>query len=486
MSFFRRSDIGVVQRARIALEAIEGDGIYGTVTAVAKRYGISRPFVYHLKNAVLERLGGESEREPAEKELPLHKLILAMRLCCKSSIGGISEALKLLGAPCSSVGYVSEFLNRVSRNLQAEPPVPGKPISVMADEIFLSGSPVLVVMEAIGHVILSAAIAPDRSGEAWRARFDELAEKGYRIDRVAKDLASGMALGMDGMDAVSQADLFHLLKRFDPYLGALERAAFGAIEREENAFRVLENRKTEKTILKQADKCEKATEAAAAAVVRFDNYEFLHAALHEAFDPFDREGEFRDEDVVSGDVEAALDLLEEEFADHEGIMKAAAFTRKHLDGYLPYVREVAGRLDAARRSIPDYLIREICLHYGKSLKAMAVKHYGKSKKLRLEAETHLNTALAAAVDDESRGSVRGLAKALGECVRSSSALEAKNSVIRSFFDASSSQVTQSHLNLITAYLNGKVAVRGKYKGKSPLQRLGAREDMSSFWEDVAC
>ena len=488
MLFFRRNDIGIDKRAAIALEAIVRDGVYGAVTDIAEKHGISRPFVYALKNSTLEflsaRKSGIAEQKRSDEELA-ERLILLMRFCCKSSIGGISEALKILGLPRSSIGYISEFLKSKAAPGVEKLPAPNSSIKVMADEIFVANTPVLVIMEAFSHVILASELSEDRSGEAWRRCFESLMRRGYDIKKIAKDLGSGMTKGISGLAMVAQADVFHLLKKFDPYLGSIERAAFSAIECEDNAFNVLWNRKSEMAIIKQMEKCELLSKEADIAVSNCDNYDFLHKELHAAFDPFGRNGGFRDEDTVRGDVEAALDLLEEVFSQKEGIMKAATFLRKHLAEYMPYVREVEDSLNAAAGDLQDYLIREVCLHYGKSLKSMAVKNYAKSKSLGIEAEEHLKTALLAAGDAKTRRKVEKLAKDLSECVRSSSALEAKNSVIRSFFNSSSSQVTQEHLRLITFYLNQKVAIRGKYKGKSPLQRLGIIQKNTSFLDALA-
>lgn len=62
---------------------------------------------------------------------------------------------------------------------------------------------------------------------------------------------------------------------------------------------------------------------------------------------------------------------------------------------------------------------------------------------------------------------------------SSSALEAKNSVIRKYTDSSTKQITQKQLNLLVFYMNRKVAIRGKDKGLSPIERFsGVKEDLA--------
>ena len=488
MSFFRRADISVMERALIGLRAIAGNGVYGVVTDIARRYGVSRTFVYELRHLIFNGLKADSPdagaNSTSDHELA-DNLILLMRLCCKSSIAGISEALKIIGLPHSSVGYISEFLNRKSALAVDELPVPDAPVTVLADEIFASGNPILVILEARSHAILAVELAENRSGESWRSCFESLTRKGYIVKKVAKDFGSGMTKGMSELGAVAQADLFHLLKNFDPYLGSLERAALSAIEGEDNALNVLWNRRSDGAIQKQFEKCVRLSGEAERKIRLYDDYDYLHKELHAAFNPFEKDGDFRDEERLWGDVSAILDLLSEVFGKNDGIMKAAAFLRKHFEEYLPYARELSELLREAGSILPEYLIREVCLNYQKGLKSVAVKDYGKSKKLEIEAESHLNTALLAAGDSGMAEKVSELREKLSCCVRSSSALEAKNSVIRQYLDSTSSQVTIQHLRLIAFHLNRKVSTRGKYKGFSPIERLSGVKYDSSILDALA-
>jgi len=488
MSFFRRADIGVMERAAIGLRAIAGKGVYGVVTDIARRYGVSRTFVYELRSLIFNGLDAGfpdvGTARTSDYELS-DNLILLMRLCCKSSIAGISEALKIIGLPHSSVGYISEFLNRKSSLAVEELPVPDAPVTVLADEIFASGDPILVILEAESHAILAVELAEDRSGDSWKSCFESLTRKGYVIKKIAKDLGTGMTKGMAGMDAVAQADLFHLLKNFDPYLGSLERAALSSIDAEDNALNVLWNRKSDGAIQKQFEKCVRLSGEAERRIRLYDDYDYLHKELHAAFNPFESNGVFRDEERLWGDVSAILDLLSEEFGKSDGIMKAVAFLRKHFEEYLPYVRELREALTKAEALLPEYLTKEVCMHYQKGLKSVAVKDYGKSKKLKTEADAHLKTALLAAGGSTMAAMVTKLRKNLNACVRSSSALEAKNSVIRQYLDSISSQVTSNHLRLIAFYLNRKVATRGKYKGFSPIERLSGVKYDSSILDALA-
>jgi len=79
-----------------------------------------------------------------------------------------------------------------------------------------------------------------------------------------------------------------------------------------------------------------------------------------------------------------------------------------------------------------------------------------------------------------------LLKALDANVRSSSPLEAINSVIRTTLNACRGQVTQGALDLLASFWNHQVATRGKYAGSSPYERLtGLREPASAIEQIMA-
>lgn len=116
------------------------------------------------------------------------------------------------------------------------------------------------------------------------------------------------------------------------------------------------------------------------------------------------------------------------------------------------------------------------------MKSIAVKNYQTGKKTAHVAKEHMTIVLTATRNESEKYDAENLATALSECSRSSSALEAKNSVIRKYADASTNQITQEHLNLIAFYMNRKVAIRGKYKGRSPLERFTGIKEKCSFLE----
>jgi len=484
MRFFRRKDLKAIDRAVIGLSAIVGSGIYGTITDLASNYNISRPFVYELKSKILSSFSKPETSDAKQETINFaNRMILVMKLCCRSSVGGISEALKLLNLPNNSIGYVSEFLNDKASFCIDDLPILLKPLTVLADEIFICNIPVLVILDASSHLILSIELGKDRTGTTWHNCFQSLRSKGYVIKKVAKDLGTGLLKGANESELISQADLFHLQKPFDTLLGSLTSQAERAIEAEEAALNVLNNRKSEAAEWKAMEKYFDIMDTTTTIIDAYDNYNFLHRELHIAFNTFENNGTFRNRDKVNGDAMAAVDLMEE-FFDYDITKKAISFLRNNIDGYFPFTDEVESILKFYRIYLPDFIIKNVCLAYQKNLKAIAIKDYSLGQKIKKEAEEHLTVALTATRNENEKKHAEDLVKALSECIRSSSALEAKNSVIRRYADSATNKITQKQLNLIAFYMNRKVAIRGKYKGASPIGRFTGIEEELSFLEQL--
>jgi len=54
--YYRRPDLSLPQRTQIAISLLEREGEYGVVTLLAAAYGVSRTFLYNLKETALGAL----------------------------------------------------------------------------------------------------------------------------------------------------------------------------------------------------------------------------------------------------------------------------------------------------------------------------------------------------------------------------------------------------------------------------------------------
>lgn len=95
-----------------------------------------------------------------------------------------------------------------------------------------------------------------------------------------KDQGSSLKAAVKELRLTERADLFHLLKPFDPFLGHLERRAYGAIENEYERLRIFGNRKTRKSCQKVRKQYKQACRAASQAMRLSDNYTSTCACMN--------------------------------------------------------------------------------------------------------------------------------------------------------------------------------------------------------------
>ena len=118
--FTRRTDLTNETRLMIGTNALHAmmNGVWGTITALADEYIISRTFVYSLAETLKEAgqflFAETSEFVPASssRELSIQSM-LSIRLIAQGSIGAVSAIMKRFGCELSSTGSVSQALSRI-------------------------------------------------------------------------------------------------------------------------------------------------------------------------------------------------------------------------------------------------------------------------------------------------------------------------------------------------------------------------------------
>lgn len=484
MKFVRRADLSSRARLHMALAMrCRGDGEWGMVAAMAREYKVSRQFLYDNEALLLRLFGTPGASGAGVSDEIVHRLILCLRLHCNGSAEGIARTLDALGWGPGSTGHVSEFLHATAKSCSLEIPCRGAPVVLMLDEIFANGNPVFVVLEAASHYILDIVLMPDRKADTWANVLRKLQGHGVDIELLVKDQGASLKAAAQSLGLAERADLFHLLKPFDPYLPSLERHAFGAMEEEFERARVFGNRKCEGSLEKGLANYEAACAETLRAMRSGDNYDYLHKCLHEAFDSFTAEGSLRTRSMAEGDVEAALGLMESEFPAHRGILAAVRFLRKNLPDYWSYFEQLERIVLRQGETLAEPALRAGCLAWQLERKARAVK--GPQQKKELSRQSKAQRELATAGPGEGlEAAIRALFAALDSNVRSSSPLEAINSVIRNHLDACRGQTTQEALTLLAFFLNHRTATRGKYAGSSAYERLTGRPENGSAIEQI--
>jgi len=281
--FVRRPDLDPITRWWLASSMeFRGFNDWGIVAELGNKFSVSRQFLYD-NLAYFKRLAAVNGKPSAvDGDEFTHRLILCMRLHCNGPVDGIAKTLNEMGLKPCSAGHVSEFLSGVGSVCGIKIPFNAEPVVIILDETFTGGRPILVIMEASSHYLLSVTLAPDRKAPTWEAELRRLQELGVHIDLLVKDQGASLKSAAETLGLPERADLFHLLKPFDPFLPSLERRAYGAIVEADERGRVFDNRKTGEALEKALGRYEEEVATMDKVVRSFDIYDYLHRCLHES------------------------------------------------------------------------------------------------------------------------------------------------------------------------------------------------------------
>lgn len=229
------------QRRQLALEALAGTD---TVSGLAGQHAVSRQFVYRQAAKAEEALDAAfSPADPDDQQVLFHlpvtkawlrQLILGLTLICHSSLRGVVELLGDVFDYPISVGTVHNVLQAAVAQARAcndEQDLSGVRIGAH-DEIFQSGRPVLVGVDADSTYCYLLSLEDHRDAETWGVRLLELQAQGFQPEATVADagqgLRAGQALAMP--EVPCRGDVFHALQTVQSLVTFLENRAYAAID----------------------------------------------------------------------------------------------------------------------------------------------------------------------------------------------------------------------------------------------------------------
>jgi Transposase len=473
MKFIRRQDLTPHTRIDIVRLAWLNQGIYGKMTQIAQDYHISRTWLYQLIWAATLQLETlfSAQKPCVEPPLPLlDPFILLLRLEGKCSIPSISSILKYCQYQPNSVGYLSECFHNYGAALPSTlSMVEHTVVFYLSDEIFARHQPILVTIEAQSTAILKIQLASERSAETWQAHFDDLGKHRCHSIGMASDRGRGLVAGYHAacQDALWVCDRFHECRDLFDRRRQLERKAYAAIAKEDEATKTFHNAKSEAHLHKRLQHYEHAHHTCEQAIARYDQLDLLLHLLHDALHLCSPFGRLRTVAGVRSELILLFSLIEE--IDDAMLPKLLQPIRSHLDDILaPF-----GQAEAMHAELLGLLSQQ-------SLDALVLawhhEHlsYQSSPKPKRyhQHESQQWLDFAEGLLDKQFALLKVLVfEKLDAIVQASSLVELVNSFIRPYLNSSKGQITQETLNLIMFYHNHRRYKSGKRQGKAPIELL---------------
>jgi hypothetical protein len=482
MKFIRRHDLTPHTRIEIVRLAWLNQGIYGKMTQIAQDYHISRTFLYQLMwaaNLQLETLFSDQKPHLQAPQPLLEPLILLLRLEGKCSIPSMSSILKYFQYQPNSVGYLSECFQNYGAALPSTLSMAKHTVVFyLSDEIFARHQPILVTIEAQSTAILKMQLASDRLAETWKAHFDDLGDHRFHSLGMASDRGRGLVAGYHAacQDARWVCDRFHEFRDLFDRRRQLERKAYAAIAKEDEAAQTFHNAKSEAHLHKRLQHYEHAHSACEQAIARYDQLDLLLQLLRDALHLCSPCGRLRTVAGVRAELLLLLSLIEE--IDDAVLPKLLHPIRSHLDEILAPFEQAESLYGALLDLVPQQILDALVLAWHHE--HLSYQSHGKQKRYHQHESQQWLDFAEGLLDNQFELLKAVVFEKLDAIVQASSLVELVNSFIRPYLNSSKGQITQETLNLIMFYHNHRRYKSGKRQGKAPIELLTG-EALEADW-----
>lgn len=500
---YRRSDLGLADRLFIGavVNLPTGRRPWGCLTWLAEVFATSRTTIYAIGERVRTALLDlprcqptqlpapvESKRvTPAEPVVSVTPNRLARTILTLLMPGGVSErtvadCLQVALDQGRSPGFVSELLHlagqRAGEILQRVDHSALGPVVQARDELFTGQSPNLLMVEPHSLVITGLYATADRDAETWGCVLLLTQERQVTIRQLAEDgcIPYAASCREAELDVAVQKDVWHPLADALQVITDVEREALQAL----TAAQRLEKRLRKQWQEADFEAWVTVTERAEDLLQQSARLRFWRECLWDAVEVVDlANGAIRERVLNQWVLDEALAGLRA--LDHPRIQKLA----ERLQAQAP---ELLTFLDELAQPLADWQAR-LAQHFPEPdwaafFQASVARQWRLDQALRNGHPQFRAAALAAhqlvaefvAHDPQAQRLAEDLVTLLEHSVRTSSAAETINSVLRPYLngrrECTDVVSRQLFLNLFSLWFNLHPFERGPRQGRSPYQIAG--------------
>jgi len=500
---YKRSDLSLADRLFIAAvtNLPPERRPWGSITWLADVFNTSRPTVYAIGERgrtgmqalpmsrayapVLPARAKTVAGYPIVQVTPnrIQRTILSLLFPGKVSGRAVATCLAAALDVSRSNASVSLLLHEAGRRageiLDKVDHSPLGPVVIARDELFTGRNPNLLLVEPHSLVITGLYATQDREAETWACALLLTQSRGVQITGLAEDgcIPYAASCRAAGLDAAIQRDTWHPLYDTSRVVGDLKREA----RRLQKAAARLEKKLTTPrwtdTVFTE---WVSLTEHSEALLQQAERLRFWQECLRDAVEVVDlRSGEIRDAAINQWLLDETLTALQQ--FDHPRIQ---ALTKKLLSqapDWLTFMNVLTHPLaDWQTRTAQHFHDPRWAAFFQSTVARLwrlehAVRN-GHRQYLPALAETRLWVAEFVTDDQTAYTLAQDLLNLLEQVVRTSSAAEAINSVLRPFMnsrrEATDQTSRQLFLNLFCLWFNMHKFDRGPRSRKSPYQLAG--------------
>lgn len=500
---YKRSDLSLADRLFIAavtnLPAERRP--WGSITWLADVFNTSRPTVYAIgergrtgMQALLTSRAGAPVLPAKTSSVAAHpvvqvtpnriqRTILSLLFPGKVSGRDVATCLATALDVSRSNATVSLLLHEAGRRageiLEKVDHSPLGSVVLARDELFTGRNPNLLLVEPHSLVITGLYATQDREAETWACALLLTQDRGVQIIGLAEDgcIPYAASCRAAGLDAAIQRDTWHPLYDTSRVVGDVKREARRLQKAAVRLEKKLTTPRWTDTVFAE---WVSLTEHSEALLQQAERLRFWQDCLRDAVEVVDlRSGEIRDAAINQWLLDETLTALQ--LFDHPRIQ---ALTKKLLSqapDWLTFMNVLAQPLaDWQTRTAQHFHDPRWAVFFQSTVARLwrlehAVRN-GQRQYLPALAEARLWVAEFVTDDQTAYTLAQDLLNLLERVVRTSSAAEAINSVLRPFMnsrrEASDQTSRQFFLNLFCLWFNMHKFDRGPRSGKSPYQLAG--------------
>lgn len=496
---WKRPDLGLCDRLFIGavINSPKEQRAWGSINWLSDVFQVSRPTLYTIgertKSSLLTAPSQPSVEVPATEVSEGRKIIAItpnrMKRTTLSLVlpGGVSErsirdCLRAAFDEERCAAFVSALIHEAGQRAgeilaKVNHAVMGA-VMQARDELFVGRDPILLMVDPHSLVITGLYATEDRDAETWGCVLLFTQDRRVQIKGLSEDgcIPYEKSCKLAKLYAAIQKDVWHPLEEVRKVIHDIEREAYKKLETTE---------KLEKQLLKRWDDAVfvqwvGAYEQLEALLTQINQLSFWRGCLWDAVELVDwRNGEIRHRAINQWLADETLKGIQQ--LSHPRIQKLAERLEKQLPEMLTFLDDIAQPLAAwqaqAEQCFQDHSYTTCFQNSVACLWRLehALRNGHKQfRKAALEAEQWL----AAWIEDDPQ--LQALAEKLlfilEKTVRTSSAAETINSVLRPYLDrrreCTDLESRQLFLNLFVLWFNMHKFERGPRKGKSPYELAG--------------
>ena len=460
----------------LSLQAAANQDVYGSVSQLAREYGVSRRMVRAIRDDVVETLTRAATQASCITKVAvtrghLARCIIALYMVGRCSIWSIVDLLPILfpGVKGGGFGTVQRLLVDAAKRAQKfNAAVDLSAVSSAGlDEMFSQGEPVLAGICLDTNYVFAAEKRAQRRILDWQEVLSTKKEQGLRLRVAVRDGGASIKSGVTAVfpDAEQRDDNLHAQMVVTKIISKVENRAYATISRIDTleASLAKAEKRTKPNLLRIAslkEQLKKKKQRCEQLMTEHEELTKTWEKLRRGLEMVDvNQGTLRDGDTMRREVDSVAETLMA--SKRRDCRQAGKYIKRRVVGLTNYADSAHTRLAPLMQEFGRDAVVTAMTTAQLADRLRRVRKAPRREQVQ-QLKLYLSKLEATGHGDELLGAV---AEVLYGRHRASSAIESMNAALRLHLTIRK-RATEGFLHLFQAYFNLRVRRWGRFKGTS--------------------